>query len=273
MMTSSTRHHGVSELRAWPQAAPVLWARAFGRAEDLDVDFGTQRPQLVTQILARCLRDAAGRAWSEEALWQWTVMLRTQALLAVAQAGALASVAAVARCARPECQEQIELELELDSFAREAGDGQCVWSGDAARVTLRLPTGADQRRWLEAPGGDTEDLTLRMGASLVRDIDGRAPEAAWRLPRAWLPGVEHALAERDPTTALSVSVGCSACGDAFEVEIDLEALLLERFARLQRELLLDVHCLASGYHWSEAEILALPAWRRAHYLGALRGEA
>jgi len=28
----------------------------------------------------------------------------------------------------------------------------------------------------------------------------------------------------------------------------------------------EVLQLASAFHWSEAEILALPRWRRAHYL-------
>lgn len=257
----------------WPPAAPRLWARTLGRAEDLDIDFHSRRPYVVTQILARCVGDAAGRPWPEDDLWRWTVPQRTQALIGVARACDIASVGALARCTRPDCGEQIELEFELESFARETDDHPCTWRGDAVEIVLRLPTGEDQCCWLDGPAADPESLPLRMGASLVREIDGARPEPEWRLPQAWLPGIEDALAESDATTALSVSVTCTGCGNPLDVEIDLEALLLARLAHLQRELLLDVHALASAYHWSESEILALPAWRRARYLGALRGEA
>lgn len=262
-----------TEILGRSPAAPLFRARAFGRAEDLDVDFGAPRPYVVTQILARCLSDAAGRPWPEAGPWRWTVPQRMQGLLAVARACAVFSVAALARCARPECGEQIELEFELESFARATDDHPCAWSGAGPELVLRLPTGEDQRRWLESPPADADVLPVWMGTSLVREIDGGAPDANWRLPQAWLAGVEDALAERDPTTDLSVTASCTGCSNDLEVEVDLEELLLDRLARMQQDLLLEVHSLASGYHWSEAQILALPAWRRAYYLGTLRGEA
>jgi hypothetical protein len=258
---------------AWPPDAPALYARAFGGAEDLDVDFALPRPKLVTRILALCLRDVRGEPWPEDALWQWTLPQRAQALLAVARACGVDAVAAVARCARPECGEQLELELELASFVREAQAPMFSWRGKHAELSLRLPTGADQLDWLEGSDENAGVLAALMATGLVREIDGAAPDAAWRLPEAWLPEIEDALAERDPTTALSVNAPCAACGHDMEIDIDLEALLLERLARVQRVLLFEVHALASGYHWSEPQILALPAWRRTHYLGALRAEA
>ena len=39
--------------------------------------------------------------------------------------------------------------------------------------------------------------------------------------------------------------------------------------RSPASLLADVHRLAWHYHWSEAEILALPRGRRAHYLALI----
>jgi hypothetical protein len=257
--------------RGWPPAAPRFWARPFGRVEDLDIDFRARRPHVVTQILARCVSDAAGRPSSDDELWRWTVPQRTQGLLAVARACGVASVAALARCGREGCGEQIELEFDLESFAQATEHTECAWRGETAGMVLRLPTGEDQRRWLDSPPADPGELPVRMGTSLMREVDGATPAETWQLPQAWLPGVEDALAELDPTTDLSVSAPCTRCGDEQDVEVDLDVLLLERLARVQQALLFEVHALAAGYHWSETQILAIPAWRRAYYLDAMRG--
>ncbi len=263
-----------AQFHGWPPAAPRLWARAFGcRLEDLDVDFKAPRPYGITQLLAGCIRDAQNRMYSGVDLWQWTVARRTQALLAVAGACGIPAVTAVARCPRAACGEPIELECALESLARATETSRCTWRSGDKEVTLRLPTGDDQRRWLASPPADPSLLPLWMGTSLVREVDGGALDAAWQLPASWLPGIESALAEQDPLTDLSTAAACPGCDHEFTVEIDLDALLLGALARIQQGLLFDIHRLAGGYHWSERQILALPAWRRAYYLAALHAEA
>ena len=239
----------------------------------LDIDFAARRPWVVTQIIARCASGPGGRPVAEEDVWRWTLPQRTQALLAVARARGTDSVAALARCPRAGCGERTEMELGLASLASAAETEFFPWQGDAGRLLLRLPTGDDQRRWLAAAPADAAELPLAMASSLVCEVDGAAREDAWQLPEPWLPGVEDALAEHDPLTALNVTAACAGCGGELVAEIDLEALLLQELERAQRELLSDVHALASAYHWSEAQILRLPAWRRARYLAAVRGEA
>lgn len=260
-------------LYGWPPQAPQVWARAFGRLEDLEVDFHAPRPYAVTEILARCVHAAGGVAHAAAQVWQWTVGRRTQALLAVVRAGGVTSVTAQARCEHNACGEQIELEFGLDSFAHAAEAQVCEWRSEANHVVLRLPTGDDQRRWLDGAPDDADALPLWLGTRLVREVDGLAPDAAWQLPAVWLPEVEDALAAQDPVTDLSVPAVCPRCGAELNVEVDFEALLLARLADLQHAMLRDIHVLARGYHWSEAQILALPAWRRAYYLAATRGEA
>jgi len=46
-------------------------------------------------------------------------------------------------------------------------------------------------------------------------------------------------------------------------------LLLEDLRRQQSALLDEIQQIADRYHWSEAEIVALPAWRRARYLSGI----
>jgi hypothetical protein len=93
-------------------------------------------------------------------------------------------------------------------------------------------------------------------------LEGRvAPEDAAQLSQV--------IAAADPLVALSVACDCPACGADSEVPIDLDDTALARLGARQRALLRDVHCLASRYGWSEAQIMALPPARRAHYLALI----
>jgi hypothetical protein len=53
---------------------------------------------------------------------------------------------------------------------------------------------------------------------------------------------------------------------ANDIAIDLCEVALTTLRRLQRQLIVMVHRLASHYHWSEQEIFAVPHWRRKEYL-------
>ena len=57
-----------------------------------------------------------------------------------------------------------------------------------------------------------------------------------------------------------------------EVAVDLEALALRRLYARQDALLATVHRLASRYGWTESEVLAVPARRRARYLALIEEE-
>jgi hypothetical protein len=70
----------------------------------------------------------------------------------------------------------------------------------------------------------------------------------------------------DPLVSFRVNTQCPHCGYAIDTPLDLEALALDQLHRTQRAFLRDVHQLATRYGWSEADTLAVPAWRRAHYL-------
>jgi len=51
--------------------------------------------------------------------------------------------------------------------------------------------------------------------------------------------------------------------------IDLCDVALGALRRLQQQLLITVHQLASHYHWSEKEIFSVPAFRRQAYLNLI----
>lgn len=79
----------------------------------------------------------------------------------------------------------------------------------------------------------------------------------------------HALFT-EPQATLEVTGHCPACGAEQNLGNDLEAAALALLQNRQHALLLTIHQLASHYGWSEAQVLAIPAWRRAYYLGLIK---
>jgi hypothetical protein len=106
------------------------------------------------------------------------------------------------------------------------------------------------RRCLEAfpPPGEPD---LPLPAELVDTIAGR-------------------LAELDPQSDVFVSLDCPACGHQWQAPIDIGLVLAHDIEAAARRLLDDIHDLAGAYHWTEAEILALPRARRRRYLERVR---
>jgi hypothetical protein len=89
---------------------------------------------------------------------------------------------------------------------------------------------------------------------------------------AALDSLSATLEEKDPFTALQLNTQCPACNAEIAVNFDLEAELLRRLERFQAHRLREIHLLASCYHWSEAQIMDLPSWRRAQYLRQVTAE-
>ena len=82
--------------------------------------------------------------------------------------------------------------------------------------------------------------------------------------------VEARIDALDPAADLAVTLDCSACGQRASLALDVGSMLFDEFAAQARELLVDVHTLASAYGWAERDILALSPARRAAYLEMVR---
>lgn len=251
-------------------AAGAWRARPFGGAlQDLEVDFAqADRPALITAALRCCV------ATDGEDVWGWTLDRRVRALLAVIRAGAGDRLTWPARCLEGTCGREMELELSVEQLLStpEPAAEFCCSPAPEQMLELRLATGADQRRWRATaePGG--HDLVSVLATSLVRAVNGEHPPPGWMLPREWLPGLDAAFGEHDPLGSLELRVACPWCGAQSLLEPDLEALALSYLALEQRRVLEQVHQLARAYHWTEAQVLAVPPRRRALYLARACGE-
>lgn len=233
--------------------------RPFGELPDLDLDFAERdRPRLVTDLLARCAADA-------DYWWAQTVATRSAALLRLLSVTeGIQALSFSARC--PACAEAFEFDLPLATLLASADDkGPIRVSLDKSTdVALRRPTGDDLRRWRNARPASRAEARRLMLDSLLLEGQVR-PEDEARLSAA--------VAAADPLVALTLACDCPACGAPSEVPIDLDDTALARLAARQRALLCEVHCLASRYGWSEAQVMALPPARRARYLDLIEASS
>ena len=70
----------------------------------------------------------------------------------------------------------------------------------------------------------------------------------------------------DPWAELTLGIRCPACGHEDGAAFDIAAYLWEEIDSHARQLLDDIHTLATAYGWTEPDILALSDARRAAYL-------
>lgn len=129
---------------------------------------------------------------------------------------------------------------------------------DGRELAYRVPTMAD----IDAVG-EAADLRLAM---LDRCAVGVEAVPAADLDAATLDAIEAAFDRADPLASIVVESACSGCGAALAASVDLAAFVATDLDRLHAALLRDVDTIAAAYGWSEREIVALPAERRARYV-------
>ncbi|MFF4834334.1 hypothetical protein [Streptomyces sp. NPDC001315] len=181
------------------------------------------------------------------------------------------------RLACAACGEDMEFDLDTAEFARSAagrdesaGPGAAVGPGevvvrvrsDGWDVEFRLPGVAD----LTAAGRAEDPRRALLARCLVSAVHDGAAVAAGDLPGPVQRRIAEAVEAADPGADVTLNVACPECGQATRAELDIASYLWTELDAWARDLLLDVHLLATAYGWSEPEILALSPLRRRYYL-------
>jgi hypothetical protein len=232
--------------------------RRFGtEVSDLDVNFASGSPFLVTELLRRCA------SVTEQDAWNLSVGARTEALVTLATLSGPKSLGIELRCPNAACREALEVGIEpseLRAWCTEQ-ERESVSVPIAGRnVILRRPTGADQRNWLGTAWPDAGSARRAMLETL---LDAPLNDA---LDPQVTRALEDELSRIDPLVGFSLSVPCPACGETANHPLDLERQALAVLKRIHERLFEGVARLAARFHWTEAEIFVLPAWRRERYL-------
>jgi hypothetical protein len=233
--------------------------RPFGAVpSDLAIDLSDPvGPQGVTDVLAGCLVDVAGRHVDQALLWAAPVGDRIAALVAIASIGHAEPFSVPLRCPMATCGDDLEVELTWDEIAlvaRRASRDPFEVRARGIAYRIRRPTGLDQVRWGTQLASARDALADLIEAG---PVEGLTPARMARL--------EGALDDHDPLVSFGLDVVCPTCGEATRHEPSLVSIAAARFRRIQAQLVDDIHDLARAYGWGEAEILRIPPWRRARY--------
>jgi hypothetical protein len=251
-----------------PPALPP--PRAFGcTPADLALDFDQpDRTALTTAVLARCCTsEPVPAAAREDAAWSLPLGARIARLLCILRLTTEdEALATTLRCSHDDCRHDFAIALPFAALAAQAADAapaaQIVQFplGDAAPLTLRLPTGRDQAAWRERHFDNQDDALTAIVRSLAVE-----PAALPDLAPDRLAPLAAAMEAADPLVAFTVETTCAHCHRPVGLDVDLEGVALQQLARLRREALRDVHELATHYGWTEPDVLAIPPRRRAEY--------
>lgn len=242
--------------------------RPFGQAEqDIDIDFlQPYRPCLVTQLLQCCSVNHTG----QEALWDLTVSRRIEALLEIVFLGGTQTLTLSFPCSHPDCGEPLELQLSREEvLAMQPDEAENTTFGievDGTAYSFRRPTGSDQMRWLNAGFSDEQAAVTAM----IQTLSVKPADQSKRLQDPeWRAALDEKMKTMDPLVHFNLTVRCPECDLENVTTIDLEGFLLRKLSKVQQYLLYEVHRLASYYHWSEGQILAVSPRRRAYYLSLI----
>ncbi|MFF7980858.1 hypothetical protein ACFZDK_17265 [Streptomyces sp. NPDC007901] len=172
------------------------------------------------------------------------------------------------RLACAACGQDMEFDLDAGQLAGSLGEsdgrGERVVriQEDGWDAEFRLPSVAD----LHTAARAADPRAALLARCLVSAAhDGTAVPAA-ELPAPVQRRIAEAVEAADPGADLTLNVACPECGAATRAELDIASYLWTELDSWARDLLLDVHLLATAYGWSEPEILALSPLRRRYYL-------
>ena len=139
-----------------------------------------------------------------------------------------------------------------------ASDEAGVFELVGAGVSFRVPTAGDQVAIAHDPDPEAELLRRCVRPSSL------PPETRAR--------VEEAMESIAPNLQSDLEGVCPECGTLVRAPFDPQRWVLRELRGQAAWVYEEVHLLARRYRWSERDILALPASRRARYVDLLRAE-
>ena len=258
----------------WSDAAEPLRTLELRPVTEEDLEFLLDSGPALTparranQLLHRCLQPGQRHVVPE-----LTVGDREALLLQLRSLTFGDHLECLVSCPRPECEAVMQVDLDvrdvlLPAYADPRPEHQLTLDrpdGSKVCLRLRLPRAGDLDRVSARTDPDAGAADLLGSCVHEVSIDG-SPVLLSALDDDLLSEVERLLAELDPQGEIELALECSECGSAFVVLFDAGTFLLQELDERAAQLLVDVHTLASHYHWQEREILALGPARRARYL-------
>jgi hypothetical protein len=251
----------------------ALRFRLFGTEEiDLAIDFSpeVESPALVTRILDQCAARKDGKKLPADFFREMPIGKRLECLLRLAAGDEQTEFSFPFKCGS--CAAELELNLTLDEIAELQREADLVEHVEIeisdGKMLFRKPRGIDQEHWQRQVFTDEQAATRQIISSLQITSGEPPPELSDETLRI----IDEAMDAADPLVNFNCTVNCAECAATNSFDIDLYRFALDQLRRRQWRLLYTIHRLATRYHWSEAEIFAVPDWRRRQYLDLISNE-
>lgn len=212
-------------------------------------------PQQTTAVLTAALAHLAQKPVDEAAIWQLAIADRQFLMRALAHHLKPGPRWYSANC--QQCENRFDFQLDDNQLPITAAAASYPFtevSLNQAQYRLRTPTGADQLAIAQI----TDATEARHHLASLCLIDG--PQEP--LSGEQVAQIETALEDLGPMITETIAANCPDCNHQQSLSIDPYRLL----TRPNDAVFGDVCLLAARFHWSEADILALPTSRRQHYV-------
>lgn len=202
---------------------------------------------------------------SEESLAELSIGQRDALLLTLREEIFGPKLLSLTTC--PNCREHLELTLNAvdiclsgeKDLAKELSLETCEFY-----VKFRLPNSKDL---MSISGKDqVESRQLLLHSCILEARHGVETISLGQMPADAVDSIVQRMAQIDPQATVELSICCGACNHQWVATFDIVSYLWTEINAWSNRLLRQVHCIASAYGWSEADIIAMAPQRRQFYL-------
>ena len=237
--------------------------------------------RLVTELLARCVMQIDAAGVDPAVAGDLTVGDREVLVLHISRLSFGDRVDLVVQCPKPDCASMLDVDFRLTDVpvherpvlpAYELHDVPAALQRhpDSSPIRFRQPTGADLER-LPERSADADPAVALVRSCLLDhgELTDPGAEDSGEWWNELVSAVGVAMEVCAPGVDHDIETTCPACGEEFTVDFDPVRGFLGEVVRRRSEYDSDIHLLAFHYHWSPADILALPRTRRREFVRLL----
>jgi hypothetical protein len=229
-----------------------------------------------TALLLRAVAEIDGSTPDADAVNALTLGDRNRLVFAALAATYGVPESLVTRCPGTGCGAPVDLPLDSAFFIgarcpRAASEEHRIVAAIDGRqigIRFRVPTGHDVAASVLEARDDPSRAARRLLERCLLGVDGAGAAEIDRHRDTIAMAVESAMEMLDPMAEVVLQTRCPECGGPVIGNLDPLSLIVEAMDR-HGGILPEIDRLARAYHWSEADILALPATRRRHYLALI----
>jgi hypothetical protein len=246
--------------------APITGQLAFNIAEITEQ--GGKIPETIDQVLNVALRELAGEAATLSRVATLCIgdrqFLMRELLLRFGDSQKWYSL----KCC--ECEQIFDFEIDLVKLPVYEGSKDYPFVKILLRgseAVFRLPNGSDQVLLTNCPAVQAQTSIL-INCLQADSVQTDVAVFIAGLSDTEKEKIEAAMDAASPAVVTDVQATCLDCKSDNRLYIDPYELLQRGYG----DLLAQVHRIATSYHWSEQQILALAIHRREHYLKMIEAD-